>query len=125
MIIVGERINTSRKLIEPAVKERNTAFIKEQVKLQREAGANYIDLNCGTLVDDEVESLVWLVQTAQEEEEIPLCLDSPNPEAIKTALACCKGKPLINSITLEEKRFTALLPLLNQYQAAVVALTHG
>ena len=123
MIIIGERINTSRGLMEPAVRERNADFIKEEAKRQQEAGADYIDLNCGTLVEKEVESLVWLVQTVQEEAEIPICLDSPNPEAIAAALAVCKGKPLVNSITLEEKRFSALLPLLKEYEASVVALT--
>ncbi|HBG16640.1 MAG TPA: methyltetrahydrofolate--corrinoid methyltransferase [Firmicutes bacterium] len=123
MIIIGERINTSRGLMEPAVRERNADFIKEEAKRQQEAGADYIDLNCGTLVEKEVESLVWLVQTVQEEAEIPICLDSPNPEAIAAALAVCKGKPLVNSITLEEKRFSALLPLLREYGVSVVALT--
>ncbi len=123
MIIVGERINTSRKLIEPAVREKDAGFIKEEARKQREAGAGYIDVNCGTLVEDEVERLAWLVRTVQEEEEIPLCLDSPNPEAIRAALKVCKGKPLVNSITLEQERLFALLPLFKEFEASVVALT--
>ncbi|NLW55717.1 MAG: methyltetrahydrofolate cobalamin methyltransferase [Firmicutes bacterium] len=123
MLIVGERINTSRKPIEPAVRARNAALIKDEALRQRAAGADYIDLNCGTLVEEEAESLVWLVQTVQEEEELPVCLDSPNPEAIRQALKVCKGKPLLNSITLEEKRYSALLPLIKEYGVSVVALT--
>lgn len=123
MLIIGERINTSRKLIEPAVRARNTALIKEEALRQRAAGADYIDLNCGTLVEKETESLVWLVQTVQEKGELPVCLDSPDPEAIRQALAVCKGKPLLNSITLEEKRYSALLPLVKEYGVSVVALT--
>lgn len=123
MLIVGERINTSRKPIEPAIRAWDAAFIKDEARRQRAAGAHYIDLNCGTLVEKEAESLVWLVQTVQEEEELPVCLDSPNPEAIRQALKVCKGKPLLNSITLEEKRYSALLPLIKEYGVPVVALT--
>ena len=123
MLIVGERINTSRKGIEPAVRGRDLEFIKNEVVLQVAAGAGMIDVNAGTLLEGEPEALAWLTQVAQAEANVPLCLDSPNPLALSAALKVHKGKALINSISGEEERYRAIIPLAKEYQAAVVALT--
>jgi 5-methyltetrahydrofolate--homocysteine methyltransferase len=62
MIIVGEKINTSRKSIADAVKERDAEFIGEVAREQAEAGAHYIDVNAGTFLDQEIDCLCWLVE---------------------------------------------------------------
>jgi len=123
MIIVGERINTTRKSIRKAVEERDTGFIQDEAKKQADAGANYIDVNSGTSVKNEVEDMKWLVETVQAVVELPLCIDSPNPEALEAGLAIHKGKPIINSITGEQSRMEMILPLVEKYKTSVVALT--
>lgn len=123
MIIIGERINTSRKAIAPAVASRDEAFIKTEARRQLEAGAAFIDVNCGTMVDEEPEFLEWLVQTAQEATDgAPCSLDSPNPRALERALAAHRGKPIINSITAEKERLEAILPLVRDHQTGIIAL---
>lgn len=122
MIIVGEKINTSRKYIEQAVEKRDAAFIIKVAREQAEAGANYIDVNAGTLLDREVDSLCWLVETVQSELDLPLSLDSPNPKALSEAIKRHKGEPMINSISLEENRFQSLLPVITSQPCSVVAL---
>jgi len=125
MIVIGELINTSRDEVEPAVKERDVEFIQGLAKRQEEAGADYIDVNCGTLIKEEPEALEWLVKTVQEVVDVPLCIDSPNPEAIKRGLEVHEGKALVNSITAEGDRYDEILPLLKEHDAAVVALAMG
>ncbi len=125
MIIIGERINTSRREIEPAVRERNAALIQDEAVRQEEAGADYIDVNCGTMGEEEPAALAWLVRTVQEVVEKPLCLDSPNPAALEEALRVHRGRALLNSISLEKKRFAAMLPLVKEYRTPVIALTMG
>jgi 5-methyltetrahydrofolate--homocysteine methyltransferase len=122
MIIIGELINTSRDEVEPAVKERDSEFIQNLAKEQQEAGADYIDVNCGTLIREEPEALEWLVKTVQEVANVPLCIDSPDPKAIERGLAAHEGKALVNSITAEGERYDEILPLLKEYDASVVAL---
>ncbi len=63
MIVIGERINSTRKAVKPAVVDRDTAFIQDEARKQAEAGASYIDVNAGALVEGEVETLCWLVET--------------------------------------------------------------
>ncbi len=91
--------------------------------MQHEGGAAYIDVNAGTFVGKEAEYLPWLVRTVQAAVDTPLCLDSPNPEALKAALREHRGTPVINSVTLEPRRLDAVVPLVKEYSCGVVAMT--
>jgi len=122
LIIVGEKINTSRKSIEEAVNKRDSSFIASIARQQAEAGAHFIDVNAGTFVDKETKYLCWLVETIQQEVDIPLCLDSPNPKALAEAIKLHRGEPMINSISLEVDRFQALLPVVTSQPCHIVAL---
>lgn len=122
MVIVGEKINTSLKGITEAVKERNKEFIQKLAVNQSEQGASYIDVNCGTLINEEEEALPWLVEVVQEVVDKPCCIDSPNPLALEAALKVHKGTPMINSITLEKDRYGAVIKLVKEYKAKIVAL---
>lgn len=125
MFIVGEKINTSRKSIEEAVRKQDAAFITKVAREQAEAGANYIDVNAGTFLEQEVDRLCWLVETVQSAVDLPLSLDSPNPKALSEAMKRHKGEPMINSISLEEDRFKSLLPVITSQPCRVVALCMG
>lgn len=122
MIVVGEVINTTRKPVEVAVNGTNAGSIRDTARAQAEAGAHYIDLNAGTLGKGEADALVWLVETVQDEVDVPLCLDSPDPAALEKALAACKSRALVNSVTAESDRFEPVVRLVEKYSARVVAL---
>lgn len=123
MLIVGELINTSRIPIKAAVDNRDEDYIKEIARRQAEAGATYLDINCGTLLDKELEVMEWLIKLVKEVVDLPLCVDSPNPKALKVGLELAdNGQPMINSITAEKERFDAVLELVLKYKAKVVAL---
>ncbi len=123
MIIIGEKINTSRKDIRAAVEAKDVASIQNLAKKQVEAGAHYIDVNCGTFSFEEPELLEWLVNTVQEVVEVPLCIDTPNSEALERALKANRnGKPLINSVTAEKERYNAIFPYVIEYDTSIIAL---
>jgi cobalamin-dependent methionine synthase I len=122
MIIVGEKVNSSRKGIARALEKRDAGFIGTVAREQAQAGAHYIDVNAGTYVDREVDHLCWLVEVVQSAVDLPLCLDSPNPKALSEAIKRHKGEPMINSISLEKDRFTSLLPVVTSQPCKVVAL---
>jgi len=122
MLIVGENINTSRKRIAEAVEKQDAEFIVQAAKDQADAGADFIDVNAGTFVDRETEYLCWLVKTVQDAVDLPLCLDSPSPEALAEAIKHHRGEPMINSISLEKDRFDAMLPIVTAQPCRIVAL---
>lgn len=123
MLIVGELINTSRKIIKESVERRNAEYIRDIAKRQVEAGANYLDVNCSDLMDNELEAMRWLIENVQAAVDVPLSIDTPNPAAMEVGLSLAqKGKPLANSITGEKERYRTVLPLVVKYGAKVVAL---
>ena len=121
MLIIGERINATRKRVGEAVAERNADFIKDEARKQVEAGAHMLDVN-GGVAGQEVENLSWLVKIVQEVAQVPLCLDSADPEALRQALPLCQRPPMINSITDDRDRYQAVAPLVKLYNARVIAL---
>lgn len=121
MLIIGERINSTRKFIREAVLKRDADFIKMEATKQLQAGAHMLDVN-GGVAGQEVEMLSWLVNVVQEVGDAPLCLDSSDPEALRKALPLCKQTPMINSITEAPARFDALLPLVRDHKTKVIAL---
>jgi len=125
MLIVGERINSSRPKIAQALAGRDAPFIQDEARRQVAAGAQMLDVNAGASLTTEPEDLVWLVETVQGAVDVPLCLDSPRPEALRKAVAVHRGVPLVNSITGERARQDAVLPVVAESGAWVVALTMG
>ena len=126
MLIIGEKINSSRKDIKNMVEGKNKEFIQELAQKQVEGGAQMLDLNIGTIRKSEPEDMKWLVKTVQEAVDIPLCIDSPNHEAIKAGLEVYdwdKGKALINSVTAKREKLELIFPLVKKYKCSVVPLT--
>jgi len=122
MLIVAERINASRKSISQAISAGDAAFIQNEARAQETAGAHYVDVNAGSFVGEEEKYLRWLVETVQEVTDLPLCLDSPDPNVIKAVLPLTKRPPMINSITLEPVRLEGILPLVKEHKTKVIAL---
>lgn len=123
LTIVGELINTSRPAVKEAVKNRDQDLIIDLAIRQANAGATFIDVNCGNMINNEEEIMEWLVNTVQSAVELPLCIDSPSATALDVGLNICKyGRPMINSISDEEERYDAVAPLINKYNAKIVVL---
>ena len=78
MIIVGERLNSSRQSVLRGLKQRNEEFLIGEAQKQKNAGACYIDLNTATLLDKEVETLKWAIPPLQKEVDLPLSIDTPS-----------------------------------------------
>jgi 5-methyltetrahydrofolate--homocysteine methyltransferase len=122
-VLIGERINPSgKKKLAEALKAGNLDIVRKEAKAQVEAGADILDVNVSTFGVNEVALLPKAVKAVMDTVDTPLCLDSANAEALEAALKVYKGKPLINSVTGEEKSLTKVLPLVKKYGAAVVGL---
>ncbi len=122
MKIIGEKINGTRKSVARAIAERDGAFIQNLAKKQVEAGAHWLDVNAGTHPNQEPDDLVWLIRLVQEVVEVPLCLDSANPNALRIAMHEVKKTPMINSISGEARRLAGILPIVTEFGCEVIAL---
>lgn len=123
-VLIGERINpTGKKKLTAALQAGDMEIVRREALEQVQAGAAVLDVNGGASGVDEVTLLPRMVRVVMGAVDVPLCIDSSNPEALKAALAVYKGKPLINSVTGEEQSLRKVLPLVKQYGAAVIGLT--
>jgi 5-methyltetrahydrofolate--homocysteine methyltransferase len=124
MLIVGERINSTRTPIQSAMARRDGEFLVSEARRQWEAGARYLDINTATMLDAEVACLTWLVQLIQEAvPESHLAIDSPDAQALRAGLEAHRGRAMLNSITGERKRIEEVLPLIREFRPRVIALT--
>ena len=121
--VVGERINpTGKKRLQQALRDGDSAYPCAQAVAQAEAGAQVLDVNAGLPGIDEAATLEQLVKDLQAVTDLPLQLDSSNPEALSRALRIYNGKPIVNSVNGEQETLDKILPLCKKYGAAVVGL---
>jgi 5-methyltetrahydrofolate--homocysteine methyltransferase len=122
-VLIGERINpTGRKKLTEALKAGDLALVKSEAETQVEAGADIIDVNVNAPgVDDKV-LLPQAVAVVMKAVDAPVCIDSPNPDALEAALKVYQGKPLVNSVSGETHSLARVLPLIKEYGAAVIGL---
>lgn len=124
MIIVGERINSTRKSIAAALEARAAEQILNQARRQWDAGASYLDVNTAMMRAQEPEVMAWVIELIQGElPDALIAIDSANPAAVEAGFRAHKGRPLLNSINGEKQRVDALIPLIREHGPRVIGLT--
>jgi len=123
-VLIGERINpTGKKKLAEALRAGDLEIVRQEALDQVQAKADILDVNVGTTGVDEVALLPQAVRAVMDTVDVPLCIDSSNPRALAAALKTYRGKALINSVTGQDESLNEVLPVVKEYQAAVIGLT--
>lgn len=123
--IIGERINpTGRKLLAEEMAAGNYDRVHKDAIAQVEAGAHLLDVNAGIPLADEPAILAKTIQLVQSITDVPISIDSSIVAALERGLGVYEGKPLVNSVTGEEERLEAVLPLVKKHGAAVIGISN-
>lgn len=126
-VLIGERINPgggARKKLTRALVERDADYIQAEALRQVDAGADVLDINVQAAeVSDEAETLAWAVETVAAVVDVPLSIDTNNPDALRLALQVAPGRVLVNSASGEERSLEQVLPLVAEYNTALIGLT--
>jgi len=122
MFIIGELINGMYQNIGKAIVEKNKEVIQKCALEQVSAGADALDVNCGTASKDPVTDIRWLIESIQEVTDVPLSLDSSKPKVIESGLQVIKNTPIINSTTADPEKLGVLLPLAIKYKAKLIGI---
>lgn len=121
--IIGERINpTGRKKFQEQLKAGDLSRIEVDVAEQVAGGAMVLDVNMGAPLVEEAECMKRAVKLIGSLCDLPLCIDSSVIEALEAGLSAYEGKALVNSVTAEDERLEAILPLVKAHEAAVICL---
>ncbi|HEY1369361.1 MAG TPA: dihydropteroate synthase [Gaiellaceae bacterium] len=122
--VIGERINpTGRKGFQAQLQAGDLSQLDVDVA-EQEANADLLDVNVGDPLADEVALMAAAVEKIQGLTELPLCIDSSVIEALEAGLGAYEGKALVNSVTGEDDRLEAILPLVARHGAAVIGLAN-
>lgn len=122
-VVIGERINpTGRKLLAEEMKAGDFSRVEADAVAQVAAGATMLDVNAGIPLADEPALLAQAIRLVQSLTDVPLSIDSSVVAALESGLEAYQGKALLNSVTGEEERLEAVLPLVARHGAAVVAI---
>lgn len=123
-VVIGEKINpTGNKKLAAALKEGNYDFALALAKRQIAWGADALDVNVGVPDMDEAAAIAKLVELLAANVDVPLCIDSNSPQVLEAGLKAAPGKPLVNSVSAEERSLNAILPIAKDRGAAVIGLT--
>src|SRR5690554_6879053 len=107
-VIIGERINpTGRKKVLAALKEGDFSIVRQDAIAQAQAGAHMLDVNAGVPGADEPALLTEMMRVVMDVTDLPLCIDTADPDALQAALSIYKGKALVNSVNGEERALSA------------------
>lgn len=123
-VLIGERINpTGKKKLKEALRENNMNYILNEGLTQAERGAHILDVNVGLPEIDEVSMMKKAVVSLQAVTDLPLQIDSSDPDVLESAMRIYNGKPLINSVSGKSESMERVFPLVKKYGGSVIALT--
>ncbi|MEM6971937.1 MAG: methyltetrahydrofolate cobalamin methyltransferase [Pseudomonadota bacterium] len=137
--VIGERINpTGRAKLNLELEAGDFSIVEKDALEQTRCGASVLDINSGAVFSNKMAEdpryadnnfvepplMKRLVETVQAVTDTPLCIDSSVPGALEAGLQTAEGRPLLNSVTGEEDRLEAVLPLVKKYNVPVVAISN-
>jgi 5-methyltetrahydrofolate--homocysteine methyltransferase len=123
--VIGERVNpTGRKKFQAELQNGDLSRIEVDVAQQVAGGADMLDVNVGDPLADEVQLMREAIPLVQGLTDLPLVIDSSVIEALEAGLAAYQGKALVNSVTGEDERLEAILPIVARHGAAVIGLAN-
>lgn len=124
--IIGERINPSgRSKLRLALTNGDWDYVTHQAVMQVDAGADILDINVGGKGVDEACVLPEAVKRIADVVDVPLAIDTRMPIALEGALKVCPGRPMVNSISGEQKVLAEILPIIADFNVPVIALCMG
>jgi 5-methyltetrahydrofolate--homocysteine methyltransferase len=122
--VIGERINpTGRKKFQAELQDGDLSRIEVDVAQQAPL-ADMLDVNVGDPLADEIELMRQAIPLVQSLTDLPLVIDSSVIEALEAGLGAYDGKALVNSVTGEDERLEAILPIVAKHGAAVIGLAN-
>ncbi len=123
-VIIGEKLNpTGMKKLGQALVDANMEYVTQLAQRQVAWGAEVLDINVGHPQIDEIAMMRLVVEAVRSVVDVPLCIDSNDPQILEAGLKVAPGKPLVNSVNGEEKQMASVLPIVKDRGAAVIGLT--
>ncbi len=123
-ILIGERINpTGKSKLKEALRTNNLSYILNEGIRQADSGVHILDVNVGLPEINEAQMMCSVIKELQAVTDLPLQIDTSDPEVLEKSIRIYNGKALINSVNGEVQSMNAVFPLVKKYGGTVIALT--
>lgn len=123
MIVIGEKINGLIPKTYTAIKMHDAGLIRELAQAQVEFGADYLDISTGLLPEFERDTLHWLIDLVQDTVDVPLALDSSDPQVIVDMIPYARHPGFVNSVSMEKGKCDAVFPAVADTDWKIIVLT--
>lgn len=123
MKLIGENIHIISKSVQQALLNRDEAFIKSLIDIQK--GLDYVDLNAGPAKGNFSGVLPWLAGLVQDNSNLGICLDTTNSDEMQNGMNVCRNpdRVFLNSTSKDEPRLEKLTLMAAKYGCNLIALT--
>ncbi len=120
MFLAADNLQITDPKVARAVELMDPGPIRDLVKRCVKSGADAVDINPGPLKKDPGQKMKFLVETVQSVTDLPLLLDTTNPDALAAGLAASSNPVIINGFSLEPARIERILPLAVEFDADII-----
>jgi len=122
--VIGQRINPSgRKDLADSIRNGDLDPLYEEAVLQKQAGAEILDINVHTENSEERDIMAKAVEYIQSMIPIPLQLDSSDYSVLEAGARVYNGKPIINSVNGTRISMEHVFPVVRKYGGCVIGLS--
>lgn len=122
MQIIADNLQPLSRSVATALEKLDPGPLQDIALKCEKAGARLLDINPGYLSKKNRRRMTFMVEAVQEATDLRLVLDSPDPEILAHGLAVCKKPPIINALSMDQKRIDRILPLALESGADLVIL---
>lgn len=122
MILIADNLHALNPIVAEAMKRLDPKPLQDIALRCLKAGAEALDLNPGYLAPRHEDRMAFLVEAVQEVTSVPLILDSPFARVLARGLSECRETPILNALSLEEKKLQEILPLAVEHRTRLVLL---
>lgn len=120
MRIAADNLRITDPVIAVAIAQLDPGPITQMIRHCENAGADWIDINCGPLTRNPEQGMAFLVETACAATRLPILLDTANPRALAAGLSVSTNPAIINGFSLEPEKVARILPLAKQHHCDII-----
>lgn len=120
MKLIADNLRITKPKILKAFETGNPEPLQALVKNCEAKGAWAIDVNTGPLGKSFHQGMRFFIEAVQESTDLPLVIDTSNPDAMEAGLSMVKNRPIINGYSLEPRKLERILPLAKKYDADII-----
>ena len=120
MLVIADNLSVRNKAYMDAVKRKDKKEIGAMAKELAAKGAELINVQVSQDGVGDEDALPVATEAVQQATDLPLCLDSRNVKALRSAVPLCSEPPIINYLSADEKNPEEFFALVRETKSNLI-----